>query len=200
MTKSLAAKSSKNLLERLKGGDDIAFGELVNSHWDKVYNRANSLLDNHQDAEEVAQDTFIRARKSIGNFRGECSLSTWLYRIATNLAHNKHWYWWRRKRGSSISLDAPLTETDGNITIGDTLQGEERTPADSATTSELMDLIPIAMASIPEKYSEVIKLRNEADMSYEDIAKKLNLSVGTVKSRLSRAREYLREELEKLNK
>ncbi len=199
MQKTISTTQPDNLLERIKGGDDLAFGELVNSHWDKIYNRANSLLDNHQDAEEVAQDTFIRARKSIGNFRGDCSLSTWLYRIATNLAHNKHWYWWRRKRGNSISLDTSLGE-ESDMTISDVLSGDERDPADCAVASELMEILPRAMKSIPEKYSEVLRLRNETDMSYEDIAKKLNLSVGTVKSRLSRAREYLREELEKFNK
>ncbi len=199
MQKSISTTQSENLLERLKGGDDVAFGELVNSNWEKIYNRANSLLDNHQDAEEVAQDTFIRARKSIGKFRGECSLSTWLYRIATNLAHNKHWYWWRRKRGNSVSLDAPLGD-ESDMTISDVLSGDERDPADCAATTELMELLPRAMQAIPEKYAEVIRLRNESDMSYEDIARNLNISVGTVKSRLSRAREYLREELEKLNK
>lgn len=77
---------TKDFLNRLKGGDDNAFGQMVKENWDKIYNRANSLLSNPQDAEEVAQDTFIRARNSILNFRGECSISTWLYHIATNLA------------------------------------------------------------------------------------------------------------------
>lgn len=199
MAKTIQTTSPDNLLERLKGGDDVAFGELVNSHWDKIYNRANSLLDNRQDAEEVAQDTFIRARKSIGNFRGECSLSTWLFRIATNLAHNKHWYWWRRKRSSSISLDMPVGE-DGDMTVCDIIEGDEQNPAECAITSELVELLPKAMSAIPAKYADVLKLRNEFDMSYDEIAEKLGLSVGTVKSRLSRAREFLREELEKLNR
>ncbi len=187
------------LLERLKCGDNAAFGEFVNTHWDKVYNRANGLLNNREDAEEVAQDTFIRARKSIGNFRGECSLSTWLYHIATNLAHNKHWYWWRRKRGSSVSLDTPLSE-DAEMTIADVLPSEDRTPAQEAVNVELMELLPRAIASLPPKYGEVLKLRNEDDLSYEEIAKRMNISVGTVKSRLSRAREFLRETLEKMRK
>ena len=107
-------------LERLKNGDEVAFSELVNEHWNKIYNRANSLLDNHQDAEEVAQDTFIKARKSIGSFRGDCSISTWLYHIATNLARNKHWYWWRRKRPQSISLDMQV-DGEGSATLCDIL-------------------------------------------------------------------------------
>jgi len=195
--KTLDTTTSDNLLERLKGGDDVAFGELVNSHWDKIYNRANSLLDNRQDAEEVAQDTFIRARKSIENFRGECSLSTWLYRIATNLSHNKHWYWWRRKRGESVSLEAPIGE-EGDLTVCDTIAGDDIDPAASAVSNEFAEMLPKAIAALPEKYGDVLKLRNEFDLSYEEIAAEMKISVGTVKSRLSRARDYLRVELEKI--
>ena len=199
MEKAIQAAQSDSLIERLRSGDDNAFGELVNSHWDKIYNRANSLLDNRQDAEEVAQDTFIRARKSISNFRGECSLSTWLFRIATNLAHNKHWYWWRRKRGSSVSLDCPVSE-GSETTFAEVIEGEDRNPADCAATAELLEILPAAMAAIPEKYSRILKLRNELDMSYDEIAEKTGLSVGTVKSRLSRAREFLRAELAKFDR
>ncbi len=188
--------SQTALLERLRNGDDNAFGELVNTHWDKIYNRAHSLLDNRQDAEEVAQDTFIRARNSIQKFRGECSLSTWLYHIATNLAHNKHWYWWRRKRANSISLDTPIGD-DGDMTVSDIVAGEDENPAESAMSSEFAEMLPKAIAALPEKYSEVLRLRSAEDLSYEEIAQKLGLSVGTVKSRLSRAREYLRMELAK---
>lgn len=93
MNAAIETSNPDKLLTKLKSGDDCAFSELVETHWEKIYNRANSLLSNHQDAEEVAQDTFLRARKSIVNFRGDCSISTWLYHIATNLARNKHWYW-----------------------------------------------------------------------------------------------------------
>ena len=188
---------TKDFLKRLKGGDDHAFGQMVKENWDKIYNRANSLLSNPQDAEEVAQDTFIRARNSILNFRGECSISTWLYHIATNLARNKHWYWWRRKRGCSVSFDAPVGE-DSTITLSEVIHNDDPTPLDQIDSEEFMSLLPQAIDSLPKKYSEVIKLRNEMDLSYEKIAVKMSISVGTVKSRLSRAREYLRIELEKL--
>lgn len=196
MAKTTESTCSDNLLERLKGGDDVAFGELVNSHWDKIYNRANSLLSNHQDAEEVAQDTFLRARKSIVNFRGECSLSTWLYHIATNLARNKHWYWWRRKRGESVSLDSQVGD-DENTKLCDVIAGDDDTPAEETESNEFARTLPEAIASLPAKYGDVIKLRVARDLSYEEISAELGISVGTVKSRLSRAREYLRMELEK---
>ena len=184
-------------LERLKNGDEVAFSELVNEHWNKIYNRANSLLDNHQDAEEVAQDTFIKARKSIGSFRGDCSISTWLYHIATNLARNKHWYWWRRKRPQSISLDMQV-DGEGSATLCDILTLDAETPAEQVDSEEFMRNLQQAIDALPPKYAQVNKLRNEQDLSYEEIASALTISDGTVKSRLSRAREYLRDELCKI--
>ena len=196
MDTTVEHSAPNKMLDRLKNGDDCAFGELVNTHWDKIYNRANSLLSNHQDAEEVAQDTFLRARKSIVNFRGECSLSTWLYHIATNLARNKHWYWWRRKRGESVSLDSQVGD-DENTRLCDVIAGDDDTPAEETESNEFAHTLPEAIVSLPAKYGDVIKLRVARDLSYEEISAELGISVGTVKSRLSRAREYLRMELEK---
>lgn len=196
MDTTVEHSAPNKMLDRLKNGDDYAFGELVNTHWDKIYNRANSLLSNHQDAEEVAQDTFLRARKSIVNFRGECSLSTWLYHIATNLARNKHWYWWRRKRGESVSLDSQVGD-DENTRLCDVIAGNDDTPAEETESNEFARTLPEAIASLPAKYGDVIKLRVARDLSYEEISAELGISVGTVKIRLSRAREYLRMELEK---
>ena len=196
MDTTVEHSAPNKMLDRLKNGDDCAFEELVNTHWDKIYNRANSLLSNHQDAEEVAQDTFLRARKSIVNFRGECSLSTWLYHIATNLARNKHWYWWRRKRGESVSLDSQVGD-DENTRLCDVIAGDDDTPAEETESNEFARTLPEAIASLPAKYGDVIKLRVARDLSYEEISAELGISVGTVKSRLSRAREYLRMELEK---
>ena len=196
MDTTVEHSAPNKMLDRLKNGDDCAFGELVNTHWDKIYNRANSLLSNHQDAEEVAQDTFLRARKSIVNFRGECSLSTWLYHIATNLARNKHWYWWRRKRGESVSLDSQVGD-DENTRLCDVIAGDDDTPAEETESNEFARTLPEAIASLPAKYGDVIKLRVARDLSYEEISAELGISVGTVKSRLSRAREYLRMEFDK---
>lgn len=196
MNAAIETSNPDKLLTKLKSGDDCAFSELVETHWEKIYNRANSLLSNHQDAEGVAQDTFLRARKSIVNFRGDCSISTWLYHIATNLARNKHWYWWRRKRSESVSLDSPVGEGE-DMKLCDVIAGECDTPAEEAESNEFANTLPEAIASLPQKYADVIRLRAAQDFSYEEISSELEISVGTVKSRLSRAREFLRAELEK---
>ena len=190
---------SEDLIQRMKKGEDAAFAALVRSNWDKVFSRAYGLLKNREDAEEVAQDTFIRAKRGVSSFRGECSASTWLHRIATNLARNKYWYWWRRKRGESLSIDSSLTGEASDISIIDTMQSEAPTPSDDALTSEFEQLLPQAMATLDEKYAQVLLMRTERELSYDEIAEELNISVGTVKSRLSRAREQLREALETLN-
>lgn len=196
MNAAIETSNPDKLLTKLKSGDDCAFSELVETHWEKIYNRANSLLSNHQDAEKVAQDTFLRARKSIVNFRGDCSISTWLYHIATNLARNKHWYWWRRKRSESVSLDSTVGEGE-DMKLCDVIAGECDTPAEEAESNEFANTLPEAIASLPQKYADVIRLRAAQDFSYEEISSELEISVGTVKSRLSRAREFLRAELEK---
>ena len=84
------------------------------------------LLKNKQDAEEVTQDAFIRAHRGLENFRGDASFSTWLYQIATNLAHNRYWYWFRRKRDQSISLDQPQCD-DGSLTLENVMPCETKT-------------------------------------------------------------------------
>lgn len=171
-----------------------AFGAVVRDNWDKVFSRVYSLLKNREDAEEVTQDTFMRAQMGMGSFRGDCSMSTWLHRIATNLARNKYWYWWRRKRDVSMSMDAPLND-ESNSTLADIIPSDALTPIDSAESSEFSEILPRAISKLEDKYAEVLILRSQYDMSYEEISKKLNITVGTVKSRLSRAREQLRAEL-----
>lgn len=164
MNAAIETSNSDKLLTKLKNGDDCAFSELVETYWEKIYNRANSLLSNHQDAEEVAQDTFLRARKSIGNFRGDCSISTWLYHIATNLARNKHWYWWRRKRSESVSLESSVGENE-DMRLCDVIAEECDSPADEAESNEFAKTLPAAIAALPEKYAGVIRLRVARDLS-----------------------------------
>lgn len=186
------AVDTGNLATRLKNDEEAAFGDFVRTHWDKAFSRAYGLLKNREDAEEVAQDAFIRARNGMENFRGECSPSTWLHRIVTNLARNKYWYWFRRRRGESFSIDSQISE-DSETTFAETLACETLNPSEMALANEFEEILPRAMASLDEKYAVVLRMRSEMDMSYEEIAAKLNLTVGTVKSRLSRAREQLRD-------
>ncbi|MGK0309401.1 MAG: RNA polymerase sigma-70 factor (ECF subfamily) [Lentimonas sp.] len=180
------------LIERIKNGDNAAYNDMVSRYWDRIFARVFNLLKNQQDAEEVTQDAFIRAHRGLENFRGDASFSTWLYQIATNLAYNRYWYWFRRKRDQSVSFDQQLT-ADGAMTLQDVMPCESENPSESAVTQEFVDRVAECMNGLSEKHREVLVLRNVKNLSYEAISQNLCISVGTVKSRIARARNSLRE-------
>ena len=139
-------------------------------------------------AQEVALDRLL-----VDRFKGgDSAFSTWLYQIATNLARNRYWYWWRRKRDQSLSLDAPLS-ADNENTIADLIPAEQETPEDATVTQEFVNRVAECMEQLNEKHREILILRNVQNLAYEEIAEILGISVGTVKSRIARARESLRE-------
>ena len=182
------------LVDRFKSGDQSAFDEMVSRYWDRIFSMVHQLLRNQQDAEEVTQDAFIRAHRGLENFRGESAFSTWLYQIATNLARNRYWYWWRRKRDKSVSFDAPIGP-ENDLTLAEVIPAEVETPGDITVTAEFVSRIGKAMERLSAKHREILVLRNIKNMSYEEIAEILGISVGTVKSRIARARESLRGKL-----
>jgi RNA polymerase sigma-70 factor, ECF subfamily len=182
------------LVDRFKAGDQSAFDEMVHRHWDRIYAMVHQLLKNEQDAEEVTQDAFIRAHRGLGAFRGDSAFSTWLYQIATNLARNRYWYWWRRKRDFTVSFDQPVS-SDNATPLSEVFAAEQETPGDVTVTQELVDRIAVGMEKISPKHREILVLRNVKNLSYEEIAGILGISVGTVKSRIARARESLREKI-----
>ena len=98
------------LVRRFNAGDEAAFVEIMTRYREKIFSVALALLRNRADAEEIAQDTFIRAHRGLSRFRGDSSLATWLHRIAVNLARNRYWYFFRRRRQDSLSLDCALGE------------------------------------------------------------------------------------------
>jgi len=186
------AQTDTLLIERFRKGDDSAFEEIISQYWDLVFSRVYSLLKNRQDAEEVTQDTFVRAMRGLDKFRGEASLSTWIYQIATNLARNRYWYWWRRKRDQSVSFDLEVGE-DGGMTLHDVLPAGGESPNDAALTQEFVDQVATKLNSLTESHREVLLLRNRDGLAYEEISERLGISLGTVKSRIARARERLWE-------
>jgi RNA polymerase sigma-70 factor, ECF subfamily len=191
-TKAQEVAMDRLLVDRFKSGDEAAFNEMVGRYWDRIYGMVHQLLRNQQDAEEVTQDAFIRAHRGLVNFRGDAAFSTWLYQIATNLARNRYWYWWRRKRDKTVSFDQPVSE-DNDTPLSEVFAAEMETPGDITVTQELVDHIAVGMEKISAKHREILILRNVKNMAYEEIADVLGISVGTVKSRIARARESLRE-------
>ena len=180
------------LIERIKQGDSAAYNDIVSRYYDRIYGRVSQMLKNQQDAEEITQDAFIRAHRGLENFRGDSSFSTWLYQIATNLAYNRYWYWFRRKRDQSISFDQPLSD-DSDTILESIMPSESLTPAEATVNQEFVDEVSACMHRLGEKHKEVLMLRNVKNLSYGEIADELQISVGTVKSRIARARDSLRE-------
>jgi RNA polymerase sigma-70 factor (ECF subfamily) len=182
------------LVDRFRKGDGAAFEEIVGRYWNRIFSMVNQLLRNPQDAEEVTQDAFIRAHRGLASFRGDAAFSTWLYQIATNLARNRYWYWWRRKRDQSVSIDAPVGPGN-DTTLADIIPAEVETPDDITVTAEFVDRIGHGMERLRARHREILILRNVRNLSYEEIAGILGISIGTVKSRIARARESLRKKM-----
>jgi RNA polymerase sigma-70 factor (ECF subfamily) len=183
--------SDELLIQRMRGGDTLAFEQVMDRYRDRIFARVFQLLKNREDAEEVTQDAFIRAHRGLDKFRGDASFSTWLYQIATNLAHNRYWYWFRRKREASVSIDQPLV-SDSTLTLEQILPAEEADPLDATLAQEFVDRVSLCMQELNKKHREVLVLRNVKNLSYEEIADELEISVGTVKSRIARARDALK--------
>jgi RNA polymerase sigma-70 factor (ECF subfamily) len=193
-TKAQDVALDRVLVDRFKGGDQAAFDEMVTRYWDRIYAMVHQLLRNQQDAEEVTQDAFIRAHRGLVNFRGDSAFSTWLYQIATNLARNRYWYWWRRKRDKTVSFDQPVSE-GSDMPLSEVFAAEIESPDEITVTQEFVERIAKGMERLGAKHREILILRNVKNLSYEEIAAILKISVGTVKSRIARARESLRAKM-----
>jgi RNA polymerase sigma-70 factor, ECF subfamily len=185
--------SDRELLERCRAGDEEAFDELALRHRQRAFDVAFSELRDHEDAAEVAQDAFVRIYRSVNDFRGECEFTTWLHQIIVNLAHNKHRWWKRRGRQASVSLDVFIETADGEMPR----QVAANTDAPDVHTvkAEFLELLGRRIEELPRKFRDVLVLRNVDNLSYEQIADLLGCSIGTVKSRIARAREALRESM-----
>jgi RNA polymerase sigma-70 factor (ECF subfamily) len=186
-----AAQYDAILVTRFNGGDAAAFNEIVARYREKMLHVALRRLNNHADAEEIVQDTFIRAHRGLGAFRGESSLAAWLYRIAVNLSCNRHWYFFRRRRHATMSLDASVSETNP-ASLEEFLPGENTSPVQAACLSEFGAVVAGCMAQLPFGQREILTLRNVQQHSYQHISRLLGIRVGTAKSRIGRARTTLR--------
>jgi len=178
------------LVQRFLAGEEAAFAEIVGRYRAKIFTAAFTLLHNHGDAEEITQDAFMRAYRGLAKFRGDSSLATWLYRITFNLARNRYWYFFRRQRHATISFDNPLRD-EPDVTISDLVAADTPDPAQESARAEFSELASQCMGELEECHREILAMRN-AHHPYSEIAAAFGLNVGTVKSRIARARKNLR--------
>ena len=191
----LSREEVEDLVERAKAGDRPAFARLVSEYQDKIHGYVYRMLGDAEEAEDVAQETFLRAFQSLPSFRGAASFHTWLYRIASNLSidiarRN------RRQNDGTISLDEPLESDDGDY--GREIADESVGPEQLSARREVQELVRGAIGDLPEKLQTVVVLYELQGESYEDIAEILGCPLGTVKSRLFNARAQLKDKLEQL--
>jgi RNA polymerase sigma-70 factor (ECF subfamily) len=179
------------LVRRFNAGDDTAFVEIMTRYRVRMFAIGFAMLKNRADAEEITQDTFIRAHRGLAKFRGDASLATWLHRIALNLSRNRYWYFFRRRRHATVSLDGTFND-DNPATFSDLLATDAADPAREAVTSEFSELVAACMERLGAAPREILILRNSLNRSYREIAEELGINVGTVKSRIARARANLR--------
>jgi RNA polymerase sigma-70 factor, ECF subfamily len=178
------------LIERCASGDEGACAELVATHQRMVYNLSLHLLGDRDEALDLSQEVFLRVFRTLAGFRGQSALRTWIYRIVVNQARNRQRWWRRRHRGDQVSLDAHV-EQFGDLES----KNDPTTPDRIFVRKETATRIWTALDRLPFDQRTALVLREIDGLRYDEIAFSLGIAVGTVKSRLTRARQALREEL-----
>ncbi|OPX94632.1 MAG: ECF RNA polymerase sigma factor SigE [Pelotomaculum sp. PtaB.Bin104] len=182
------------LVKRAKEKDLSAFEELVRIHQNRVYALCVQLSGSSDDAHDLAQEAFIRAFRAIESFRNEADFGTWLHRITVNV-----WLNYRRKNGGNklLSLDEPYQGEDGSE-VRHEVADSDGDPQQVLEDKEFRGLVRMALMELSEEHRAVLVLREIEGYNYEEISRMLGCSLGTVKSRLSRAREVMRRRMTEL--
>ncbi|AGX02194.1 MULTISPECIES: RNA polymerase sigma factor SigW [Bacillaceae] len=179
----------KKRIKQVLKGDQNAFGEIVEIYKDKVFQLCFRMLGNRHEAEDIAQEAFLRAYVNIQSFNIDLKFSTWLYRIATNLCIDRI-----RKKKPDYFLDAEVAGTDG-LTMYSQIAADTRLPEEDVESLELQETIQNEISKLPEKYRSVIVLKYIEELSLNEISEIMDLPLGTVKTRIHRGREALRKQL-----
>jgi RNA polymerase sigma-70 factor (ECF subfamily) len=185
------AEEDARILRGLRAGIEEAYEELIARFQQPVYSMVYRLLDNQSDAADVVQDVFLKVFRNVHSFRGQSSLRTWIYRIAVNEAHN-HRRWFSRHCRREVPLEYG---SDDDTPRFDVAADPGPSPYHLAVHRENRTLIEQALTRVKPAFRTVVVLRDIENLSYEEIAEILQLSLGTVKSRILRGREALRLEL-----
>ena len=182
-------QDDRAVVEAVLRGQQHRFADLVGRYQSQIVNYVCRMLGNYEDAVDLSQDVFLKAYSALGSYRPQYPFAAWLFRIARNAAIDEI----RKRRLLTVSLDAPVEFDDGSA--GREVESGGLDPQDSYLGLEFADRVSTAINELPEKYREPIVLRHAAELSYEEIAEALELPLGTVKTRIFRARDALRKSL-----
>jgi RNA polymerase sigma-70 factor, ECF subfamily len=192
MTAQIAPDVDQQLVERVQKGDKRAFDLLVLKYQHKIFAVISRFIRDHAEVQDVAQDAFIKAYRALPNFRGESAFYTWMYRIAINTAKNYLVARNRRPPASDLELD------DAEFYSGNDAMHEMNTPERNLLRDELQVVIDQAFRDLPEDLRVAVTLREIDGLSYEEIAEAMNCPIGTVRSRIFRARESIDKKIQPL--
>ena len=179
------------LLKGLCSGEETAYELLISRFERPVFNLVSRLSDDRADTPDVVQEVFLKVFRNVGSFRGDSSFKTWIYRIAVNEARN-HRRWFGRHRRQEVGLDTGSGQANGCL---EWLTDPGRSPLEQTLDHETEALIETALGELNPNFRAALVLREIEGLSYEEIAEILEISLGTVKSRILRGREALRERL-----
>ena len=187
-----------SIVAKLKAGSEDAFAWLIAHYSQPVYSLVYRMLDDPSDAADTTQEVFLKIFRGIRGFNANSSLKTWIYRIALHEASNQR-RWWFRHRGRETSIEPPDAGQDGRcaIALRELIADSGKSPLDSVYDAELRTRVETELRAVAEPYRTTLILRDIEELSYEEIAEVLGVSLGTVKSRLMRGREALRKRLER---
>ncbi|HEX67512.1 MAG TPA: sigma-70 family RNA polymerase sigma factor [bacterium] len=191
--RKIPVEEEKNWIESFLSGEKKVFDNIVMKYQDRVFNLCYRFLGDYEEAEECAQEVFIKVYNSLRKFKFRSSFSTWLYRITVNMCKNRLKILKQQRERSRFSLDDPLSLQNGNLEreVGD----ESLAPLTLIQRKEKERIIQEAINSLPPEFKTLIILRDIDGLSYEEITGITGLKMGTVKSRIARAREKLKEKL-----
>lgn len=181
------------IVAELKAASEDAYAWLIGEFHQPIYSLVYRILTDPSDAADTTQEVFLKVFRGMKHFNGQSSLKTWIYRIAVHEASNRR-RWWFRHKAKETSME-PLDNTSESGSVRDALIDERDSPFDSAAHEEVRARVEMELRKVPEPYRSTVILRDLEEMSYEEIAEVLDISLGTVKSRLTRGREALRRRL-----
>ncbi len=190
-------QEESSIVAELKAGNEDAYAWLVTHFHQPVYSLVLRMVSDPADAADTTQDVFLKVFRGIQRFQGNSSLKTWIYRIAVHEASNRK-RWWCRHKGRETSLEPLHSESEGAAALGlkDVLVDGSESPFDYTAHEEVRARVERELAQVPEPFRTTVVLRDIEDLSYEEIAEVMQVSLGTVKSRLTRGRDALRKRLE----
>ena len=178
----------------LKAGSEEAYAWLIGEFHQPIYGLVYRILTDPADAADTTQEVFLKVFRGMKHFHGESSLKTWIYRIALHEASNRR-RWWFRHKAQETSIEPMDNDVDGGLAMREVLVDRGESPFDCAAHEEVRARVEEELRKVPEPYRSTLILRDLEEMSYEEIAEVMQVSLGTVKSRLTRGREALKRRL-----